>query len=126
MLFRSNYLPGPESFEEVGHIVKVHIAASAADAVSGNKYLFGIWMFLGKFHNTLFITVVYVVRGFDFYGNTCVTYDSIHLYVFICVPVGKFLIAIRISKIGDNLLNNEMLEGVSIFRRLGSKLVSLG
>ena len=29
----SDYLTGPEGFEEVGHVIEVHITAAAADMV---------------------------------------------------------------------------------------------
>ncbi len=66
----SNYLPSPNGLEEVGNIVEVDIAASAAYPVTRKENLLCISMLLGKFHHAFLVVVVYVVRGLDLDGYT--------------------------------------------------------
>ena len=54
----SNNLTGPEGFEEVGHVIEVHITAAAADTVLGDKYLLGVRMLLGELRYSLLVIVV--------------------------------------------------------------------
>ncbi len=54
----SNNLSGPEGFEEVGHVIEVHITATAADTVLGHNDLFGVRMLLCELRYSLLVIVV--------------------------------------------------------------------
>ena len=54
----SDYLTGPEGFEEVGHVIEVHITATAADTVLGHNDLLGVRMLLRELRYSLLVIVV--------------------------------------------------------------------
>ena len=57
----SDYLTGPEGFEEVGHVIEVHITAAAADTVPGHNDLLGERMLLRELRYSLLVIVVNVL-----------------------------------------------------------------
>ena len=57
----SNNLTGPEGFEEVGHVIEVHITAAAADTVPGYNDLPGERMLLRELRYPLLVIVVNVL-----------------------------------------------------------------
>ena len=57
----SDYLTGPEGFEEVGHVLEVHITATAAYTVLGHNDLLGERMLLRELRYSLLVIVVNVL-----------------------------------------------------------------
>lgn len=122
----SNDFTGPEGFEEVRNIIKVHVTAAAADPVPGNEYLFSLRMFLGEFRHSFLVIMVYMVGGLDFNGHPGIPDNGVNLKVFISMPVGKLLFASGIAKISTDFLYNQMLESMAVLRRPWGKVVSFG